>query len=616
MELAKELNSMEPVKKVLVVGSWAKEQITIENIKKDAEVEVYSYLDTKNPGILQLADGYRIGNLYDVKNISNYAKETKADLVITTTASPLAAGLVDALEKEGIFAFGPNRHAAMLEYDKAFARELMQKHGITAIPRFQVFDDGKEASEFAKSLDWKVAVKPIGLTDGLGVKVFGEQLENGESVRGYIGEVLSKKIGGSQKVIVEEKLEGVEFSIQCLVHSDAMLPTPAVQDFKKLLAGEKGPNTASMGSCSGPGHLLPFLRQEDYDKAVEIIRKTLRAFHTETGRSCSGFLYGQFMLTKDGVKLIEYNFRPGDPEWLNVLATMKDNLLDAITCLIDGREKSLEFDGSATVCRYLVPKEYPMKANQTLQVSFDEEKIKQEGAAIYYSCGLDDNGCLKVGTERGIALIAKGNTIEDAGSKVQNAIAHIQGDFHYRSDIGTTGLIGSKKEQADRLRQPSIRIREANEKDFLEVYKFVSGCKPLENYFEHFYKIMLRYFGSTCFIAEQGNKIAGFLMGFRSQNHGGTYFLWQIGVGPELQERGIGHLLLEKAEAACRQAGCKRIELTIDPENRNSQKLFESAGYANISREEGETTTVAGNIAVKDYYRPGRHFMLYEKRLI
>jgi len=605
---------METTKKVLVVGSWAKEQITIENIKKDANAEVFCYMDTKNPGIMPLADGYRIGSLCDVSNITNYAKEIKADLVLITTASPLAAGLVDVLEEEGIRAFGPNRQAAMLEYDKAFARELMQKHGIEAIPKFQVFDGREEATEYARKLNWNVAVKPIGLTDGLGVRVFGDQLGTSEDVKRYIEEVLSKKIGGSPKVIVEEKLDGVEFSIQCLVHSDWLLPTPAVQDFKKLLPGEKGPNTASMGSYSGSGHLLPFLRQEEYDEAVGIIRETLKAFRSETGKSCSGFLYGQFMLTKDGVKLIEYNFRPGDPEWLNAVFSLKSNLLDAVTCLMDGCEKSLDFEGKATVCRYIVPKEYPAKANQTLHVSLDEEKIRQEGVALYYSCGLDNNGGLNVGTERGIALIAKGNTIEEAGSKVQNAIGHIQGEFYYRSDIGSAELLTSKTEQVRHLRQP-IRIREAGEKDFLEVHKFVSDCKPLENYAEHFYKIMLRYFGSTCLIAEYENSIVGFLMGFRSQNQEGTYFFWQIGVSPKMQGMGIGPLLLEKAEAKCRQTGCKRIELTIDPENSHSQKLFESAGYRNISRKEGETTTVAGNIAVKDYYRPGRHFMLYEKRL-
>ncbi|SNQ60250.1 GNAT family N-acetyltransferase [Candidatus Methanoperedens nitratireducens] len=160
-----------------------------------------------------------------------------------------------------------------------------------------------------------------------------------------------------------------------------------------------------------------------------------------------------------------------------------------------------------------------------------------------------------------------------------------------------------------------INIREANQNDFLEVHKFVSTCKPLENYFEHFYKIMLRYFGNTCFIAEHENKIVGYLMGIKSQTHESTYFLWKIGVSPSMQGKGIGRLLLERAENKVRDIGLKRIEVTIDPENTPSKKLFESMGFNNISLKEGVTVKVNGNIAVKDYYRPGRHFMLYEKWL-
>jgi ribosomal protein S18 acetylase RimI-like enzyme len=126
---------------------------------------------------------------------------------------------------------------------------------------------------------------------------------------------------------------------------------------------------------------------------------------------------------------------------------------------------------------------------------------------------------------------------------------------------------------------------------------------------------MLRYFGNTCFIAEYENNIIGYLMGVISQTRESTYFLWQIGISSSMQGKGIGRLLLESAENKVRGIGLKRIEVTIDPENIPSQKLFESMGFNNISYKEGETVRVNGNIAVKDYYRPGRHFMLYEKWL-
>ncbi|MDA3792345.1 MAG: GNAT family N-acetyltransferase [Elusimicrobia bacterium] len=160
-----------------------------------------------------------------------------------------------------------------------------------------------------------------------------------------------------------------------------------------------------------------------------------------------------------------------------------------------------------------------------------------------------------------------------------------------------------------------MTIRNVNEKEFLKVYKFVSHCKPLENYAEHLYKIILRYFNDTCFIVEQESEIIGFLMGFISQVHESTYFLWQIGISNSMQGKGIGGDLLEHAENKLSERGCKRIEVTIDPKNISSSKLFERMGYINISYKKEKMVKVNGNIAVKDYYSPGKHFMLYEKYL-
>ena len=248
------------IKRVLVVGSWAKEQITIENIKQNPDFEVYVYMDTKNPGIIDLVDGYKIGDFHNVKDVISYVKKQNIDLVLITTAEPLSLGLVDELEKENILVFGPNKKAAKLESDKAFSRKLMKKYGIKALPRFEVFDDVNNAIEYAKSLDWKVAVKPIGLTEGLGVKVYEDQLKNKHEVIDYIYRIFKEKIGGKAKVLIEEKLEGAEFTIQCFVNGNNIISTPAVQDFKKLLSGDIGPNTASMGSYSDKALILPFIR--------------------------------------------------------------------------------------------------------------------------------------------------------------------------------------------------------------------------------------------------------------------------------------------------------------------------------------------------------------------
>ena len=160
-----------------------------------------------------------------------------------------------------------------------------------------------------------------------------------------------------------------------------------------------------------------------------------------------------------------------------------------------------------------------------------------------------------------------------------------------------------------------VTIRKVKEEEFLNVYEFVSRCNLLENYAEHFYKIMLRYFGNSCFIADYNGGIVGFVLGFVSQIHDKTYFLWQVGIDKSVRREGIGKMLLETAEKEMRKLGCNRIELTIDPKNIPSKRLFEKMGYINVSSKEGKLIKVMENTAVKDYYKPGRHFMLYEKNI-
>lgn len=158
-----------------------------------------------------------------------------------------------------------------------------------------------------------------------------------------------------------------------------------------------------------------------------------------------------------------------------------------------------------------------------------------------------------------------------------------------------------------------ITVRNVDQKEFLDIHGFVSNCKPLESYPEHFYKIMLRYFGNSCFVAEIDKAIVGFVLGVVSQTDDKTYFLWQIGIRPDRQGCGTGKKFLVLIEEIIRNLGCVRIEVTVDPVNKMSQKLFEKMDYKNISNREGRTVKVNSIEAVKDYYRPKRHFILYEK---
>jgi phosphoribosylamine--glycine ligase len=147
------------------------------------------------------------------------------------------------------------------------------------------------------------------------------------------------------------------------------------------------------------------------------------------------------MKTEGGIKLLEYNFRPGDPEWINTLSIIDSNLVDVIGYLINEVQEPVNFEDKATVCKYIVPNGYPEITDQVLNIRFDARKINEFGVKIYYSSGLDNKGKLRVGCERGIAFVSKGDSILRANDKVEKAISMIEGDFHYREDIGTGEMI-------------------------------------------------------------------------------------------------------------------------------------------------------------------------------
>jgi len=601
---------------VLVVGSWAKEEITLRHLKEVSSLTTHAFLDTPNPGIQTVVNSHAMGELDDVSTITSFARECGADLVLPTTAAPLAAGLVDNLEEAGISVFGPPRQAARLEFDKAFTRDFLKRYDIGYQPAYACFNDRASAETYAETLNWDVAVKPIGLTDGLGVRVAGDQLRGPDEIRTYIKEVLAGCGDDCPAVIIEERLVGVEFTLQCLVNGSTVIPTPLVQDFKKLLPGDLGPNTASMGSYSGPGHLLPYITQNDYDTALGLIRRTVAEFLKETGVPCRGFLYGQFMLTGNGPVLIEYNFRPGDPEWMDIMTRLEDPLFDTILSLMNGETPSPSFSSSATVCKYLVPPGYPESYDLPLQVDVDLSTLENLGVQVYHSAGLDpETGLLHVGSERGIAVIAEGSTIPEANERVESAIETIEGTFVHRSDIGTTELIMRKRKNAVSARLSGLSVRPARENDVDHFRALSAACPPLENYPYHVYAILLRISPSTSFLLEYSGEPAGFVLGLPFSDESEAYFLWQIGILPDHQGAGFGKIFLTKIEEILAVRGFRRIELTIDPQNVASRRLFESSGYVNVSEAAGRPAVVNQQTAVKDLYGPGRHFMRFGKTI-
>ena len=361
-------------------------------------------------------------------------------------------GIVDELAKEGICSVGPTKAAAQIETNKAFMRKLFEDYDIAGSIKYGTFYDMDEAFEFIDSFDEPVVVKPIGLTGGKGVKIVGDQLADNEEAKEYVKEIFEQKMGGFEGVVIEELLVGEEYTIQAFVDGEHLVAMPAAQDHPHAFEGNKGPITGGMGSYSDTNHLLPFLSQEEYDASVEIMKETIAAIAKEA-EPYKGILYGQFMITKDGPKVIEYNARFGDPESMNVLAVIDDDFAKISKQIVCGNLEDAKFENKASVCKYVVPNNYPnTKASDTI-LKVDEEKIKDLDAEVYYAAVYqDENDDVRLTSSRALGVLAVRDTIEEAEIACEEAIKYIDGDIYHRSDVATKELLNEKIKHMEEVR--------------------------------------------------------------------------------------------------------------------------------------------------------------------
>ena len=438
--------------KVLLVGQGAREHVIAKALKK-SEIELYSFMKAKNPGIAQLATKFVLAQLNDFKALEEFVSEVKPDFVVIGPENPLADGIVDFLTGLGVPSIGPAKSAARIESSKSFTRELMAKYNIPCQPEFKIFtknDDLKEIRKYIEKLG-KVAAKRDGLAGGKGVKLMGEHLETIDAVIDYCKEIFEK----NESVVLEELLEGEEFSLQCFVSGVDVVITPIAQDHKRAYEGDKGPNTGGMGSYSAEDHLLPFIPAKYVDEAKEIVQKTAIALKKETGADYIGILYGGFMLTANGLKLIEYNARFGDPEAMNVLPLLITPLLKIFQAMITGKlaDKEVRFEKKATVCKYLVPEGYPISPKKEEAITVDVEKIQAQGADLFYSSvnEIAPNEIITT-TSRAIAIVGIAENLEKAEEIAEKCVSYVQGPLFHRKDVGTTELIQKRIDHLKELK--------------------------------------------------------------------------------------------------------------------------------------------------------------------
>lgn len=432
--------------KALLVGSGAREHAIAENLVNSG-AKLFSFVSGKNPGILKLSESWKQGDLCDLETIKKYALKNDISIAIIGPEAPLAEGLVDTLISDGIDCVGPRKALARLESDKAFARTLMETYKIDGCPEFHIFQNGDEASQFILSSDKEWAIKPSGLTGGKGVKMMGEHL-NKEEAAAYAKEIVEFKIGASPLVVLEERMSGQEVTIQSFTDGQTVVPMPAVQDHKRAYDGDVGPNTGGMGSYSDSNHLLPFLDKKTYGECTKIMEATVDALYKQTGFYYKGILYGQFMLTKDGPKVIEFNVRFGDPEAMNVLPLLETNAVDIYKAMAHRELKSLnvKFSNKATVCKYLVPDGYPEDPHPT-SVEIDQAAISDLGARFYWAAVNEKNHKVVSTKSRTAATLGMAETIPAAGEVAEKALGHVTGKLFHRTDIGTQALLDRRMEQ-------------------------------------------------------------------------------------------------------------------------------------------------------------------------
>jgi len=429
--------------RVLAVGGGAREHAIVEALARSG-ADVFACMKNKNPGIARTASDFALVDEMDVPKVVSFATTMKVELAIVGPEAPLGTGLSDGLEKAGIPTASPSSAAARIETSKSFMRNLMKKHGVKGSLDFQEADDMTGLRAGLDRLGTDIVVKPVGLTGGKGVKVFGEHLMNEDDIIKYADEIFSRGIGGGG-LVLEEKAVGEEFTLQAFCDGTRVIPMPAVQDHKRAYEGDKGPNTGGMGSYSQPDGLLPFLGREDYEEAVSIMEDTVGALKKED-MEYRGTLYGQFMLTRDGPKVIEFNARFGDPEAMNVLSLLESDFVKICAGMASGNLSGLDarFAQKASVCKYVVPEGYGSKSLAGEEIFVDENGISKEGALLYYASVNEDAGRITTTTSRAVGVVGIGDDIDSAEVVAEKALKHITGRVFVRHDIGKRKMIEDK----------------------------------------------------------------------------------------------------------------------------------------------------------------------------
>lgn len=417
--------------KILMVGGGGREHALIKKLK-ESRYAPEIICAPGNGGIACDARCFDV-SAEDISGMVKLAKRENVDLVFVAPDNPLADGMVDELEVEGIRAFGPTKAAAQIEASKVFAKNLMKKYGIPTAG-YEVFDNPQAALEYIKSKnEFPTVIKADGLAFGKGV-IIAQSMSEAETA---ISSLMEDKIFGESgsRIVIEQYITGPEVSVLAFCDGKTVKPMVSSMDFKRVFDGNIGPNTGGMGTIS-PN---PYYTDEIAEICMEkIFAPTVRAM-AEEGRSFKGCLYFGLMLTDDGPKVIEYNSRFGDPETQVVIPRLKTDLVDIINAVIDEKldEIDIEWDNGAAACVVLASGGYPGKFEKGMIIKGLDKSGGAEGVTVYHAGTKLSDGRFLTSSGRVLGITATAPTVDEA---LEIAYAHIGkisfNGMHFRTDIG------------------------------------------------------------------------------------------------------------------------------------------------------------------------------------
>ena len=407
---------------VLVIGSGGREHAIVEAISRSPKAPKI-YAAPGNAGIAQLAECVAIKDT-EVDKLLEFAKANAIDLTVVGPEAALAAGVVDAFRAAGLKIFGPTKAAAEIEASKDFAKRLMVKYDVPTAA-YETFSDFDAALAYVKRGSLPTVLKYDGLAAGKGV-VIATTMEEAEAT---LRDMLLDTRFGKGSVVIEEFLTGEEFSLMCFVAGNKICAMPVAQDHKRAYDNDEGPNTGGMGAYTE----LPFISEEDHAYAMEKIMQRVADAMVAEGTPFTGVLYGGLMKTPNGIKVIEFNARFGDPETEVVLPRLKSDAIDVFMAVASNEQPAAEWSEGATLGIVLASKGYPgdyTKGHVIRGVERVESKVYHMGTAM-------KDGELVTNGGRVMFVVAEAPTLREAQQKAMEDVERIECDnlFH-RNDIG------------------------------------------------------------------------------------------------------------------------------------------------------------------------------------